>query len=60
MREVCTFDARQKLQRMEIEGEEADVIIASLTKDKFIDDARYASAFVRDKSRLAGWGSAKS
>lgn len=59
MCEVCTFDARQKLQRMEIEGEEADVIIASLTKDKFIDDARYASAFVRDKSRLAGWGSAK-
>lgn len=59
MREVCTFDARQKLQRMEIEGEEADGIIKSLTEDKFIDDSRYAHAFVRDKSRLAGWGSAK-
>jgi len=59
MREVCTFDARKKLQRMEIEGEEADGIITSLAEDKFIDDSRYAYAFVRDKSRLSGWGSAK-
>lgn len=34
-------------------------IIQSLKKDKFLDDARYARAFVRDKSSLAGWGSRK-
>jgi len=59
VREVCTFDARQKLHKMDVEGAEADKIISSLLADKFIDDSRYASAFVRDKSRLAGWGAAK-
>ena len=34
-------------------------ILQSLQEDKYVDDLRYASAFAREKSRLAGWGPAK-
>jgi len=34
-------------------------MIARLIKERFIDENRYAAAFVRDKSRLAGWGEMK-
>ena len=34
-------------------------ILSALKKDKFLDDARYARAFVRDKSVLSGWGARK-
>lgn len=42
---VADADARKVLQR--------------LVSERFIDDSRYAEAFVRDKSRLAGWGAYK-
>ena len=34
-------------------------VLRKLTAQGFIDDARYAGAFVRDKIRLAGWGARK-
>ena len=37
----------------------ADEIVASLVKDRFVDDLRYASAFAREKSSLTGWGPVK-
>ncbi|MCM1177269.1 MAG: RecX family transcriptional regulator [Bacteroides sp.] len=37
----------------------ADEIMASLMSDRYIDDLRYATAFARDKSSLAGWGETK-
>ena len=37
------------------EGDTRD-ILARLQRERFIDDTRYAEAFIRDKSRLAGWG----
>ena len=58
-REMCTADILAKLVRMGVETEEQHNIIKSLTEDKFLDDSRYASAYVRDKSRLAGWGAIK-
>ena len=33
--------------------------LAELVRDCFIDDARYAGAFVREKLRLSGWGEYK-
>ena len=33
--------------------------MASLISDKFVDDARYASAFAREKASLQGWGPIK-
>lgn len=43
--------------RSENDNEEIrDRIIARLRKDRFIDDSRYAHAFVRDKFRYNHWG----
>lgn len=40
------------------EGERAGVL-QRLIADRFIDDRRYAEAFVREKSNLSGWGEYK-
>jgi len=37
----------------------AERVLAKLVRDCFIDDARYAGAFVREKLRLSGWGEYK-
>ena len=34
-------------------------VLQKLLADRFIDDNRYAEAFVRDKIRLSGWGEYK-
>lgn len=34
-------------------------VLARLVRDRFIDDSRYAEAFVREKLRLSGWGAYK-
>ena len=44
--------------RNEIE-KTAQEILQSLIDDKYVDDRRYAEAFCRDKSALAGWGRVK-
>lgn len=39
--------------------EQAAEIVETLVNEKYIDDLRYASAFARDKSSIAGWGETK-
>ena len=34
-------------------------MVARLVRERFIDDSRYAEAFVREKVRLSGWGEYK-
>ena len=59
-REYCVSDIRRKaLLKLEGDGEAAEEIVASLVADKFVDDARYASAFAREKASLQGWGPIK-
>ena len=58
--EYCVSDIRRKaLKALEGDGEAADRVVASLVKDKFVDDRRYAAAFAREKSALQGWGAVK-
>ena len=59
-REYCIRDIREKALKAP-EGDSAGVeeIIASLLEDGFLDERRYAAAFARDKSSLAGWGPIK-
>jgi regulatory protein len=45
-----------KMERMGLDESEKQSIINTLIEEKFLDESRYAGAFVRDKSRLAGWG----
>lgn len=59
-REYCIHDIRTKLRSWNVAGDEnEDKIIASLLKDKFIDELRYASAYARDKLRYNKWGRIK-
>ena len=58
--EYCTSDIRRKaLKAMEGDAEAAARIVASLVRDRFVDDRRYAAAFAREKSALQGWGAVK-
>ena len=59
-REYCTSDVRRKaLERLEWDAAAADAVVASLVDEGFVDDRRYAAAYARDKSALAGWGPVK-
>ena len=58
--EYCVSDIRRKaLERLEGDREKADELVAALVADKFVDDARYASSFAREKASLQGWGPIK-
>lgn len=59
-REYCVRDIRAKAMKA-AEGDEkaADELVQSLLADRFVDDARYASAFAREKSSISGWGPVK-
>lgn len=59
-REYCSADILKKVT-VALEGdlEKAKQIVAELIEEKYIDDLRYASAFARDKSSIAGWGEVK-
>lgn len=58
--EYCSGDIyRKALNDLEGDAEGAARIVASLVKDRFVDDARYSAAFAREKSALQGWGAFK-
>ena len=58
--EQCSTDIfRKLLKTFEGDEEKALEVLESLKADKFVDDARYAAAFARDKARLEGWGPVK-
>lgn len=58
-REYCTGDIREKLHSWGITGDECDKILSVLKKEGFLDDRRYASAFVSDRLRQNKWGKIK-
>ena len=55
--ERCSADIRRKLAVLP--PEEAEAVLETLVREGYVDDARYARAFARDKSALQGWGSLK-
>lgn len=57
--EKCIYDIHKKLQDWEISEEFYESIIKELISDGFINEARYAMAFVNDKFRFAKWGKIK-
>ena len=54
--EQCEADIRQKLYRMGLSSGDVQKIIEELTAGKFIDNARFARSFARDKCRFSCWG----
>jgi regulatory protein len=55
-REFCVDDIRGKLSLWGLDNDDADKIIKTLIAEKFIDETRYAAAFVRDKFKYNKWG----
>ena len=54
--EHSSGELRRKLYGWRISGTDADDIIESLRRRRFVDDERFARAFVRDKYRFNHWG----
>jgi regulatory protein len=57
--ERCSKDVRDKLILWGLNEENSDRALAELVKEKFIDDERYASYFVKDKLKFNKWGRRK-
>lgn len=57
--EQCEADIRQKLYRLGLSSAEVQQIITQLIDEKFIDNARFARSFARDKCRFSCWGKHK-
>lgn len=59
-REYCSSDILKKAEKaLEGDKEQAVKLLETLVKEKYVDDLRYAEAFARDKSAIAGWGAVK-
>lgn len=54
--EHCEHEISDKLYRLGLSSGEIHQVIAYLTENRFIDNARYARSFARDKVRFSGWG----
>lgn len=57
--EQCLSDIETKLSRYNLTEEERTRILRHLIEEKYIDDCRYAEAYVRDKYRFNKWGRIK-
>ncbi|TWO33861.1 recombinase RecX [Seonamhaeicola sediminis] len=54
--ERCHKEVRQKLQEMNMIPEAIDVIMVHLIKHNFLNEERFAKAFVRGKFNIKKWG----
>jgi len=57
--EQCCFDIRKKLQKWNVLPDDQEKIIDLLVQEKFIDESRFATSYVRDKFRFNNWGREK-
>lgn len=57
--ERSSGDALRLMKRWGVADDAARKVLARLQSERFIDDSRYAEAFVRDKLNLSGWGAFK-
>ena len=57
--EQCLSDIEAKLAKYDLTEEEKTRILRHLVEEKYIDDGRYAEAYVRDKYRFNNWGRIK-
>ena len=58
-RELCVSDIQAKLESWGLGMTESEKIIQRLIKENFINEERYANAFVKDKFRYNKWGKIK-
>jgi regulatory protein len=58
-REFCPDDIRNKLTLWGVGSDDAEKILNILLKENFINESRYAAAFVKDKFKYNKWGRVK-
>ena len=58
-REYCIDDIKSKMQSWSVGNTDSDKIISTLIHENFINEKRYAEAFVKDKFRYNKWGKIK-
>ncbi len=57
--EHCEQEMRDKMKRWGVDTEAQERVVARLVKERYIDNERYARAFVKDKIRYNKWGRRK-
>jgi regulatory protein len=57
--EHCVFDVMEKLSAAAVSEDDANEIVQELIRLGYIDELRYARAFVHDKFRFNKWGKIK-
>ena len=57
--EHCEQEMRDKMKRWELDEMVQNRVINRLTEERYIDNERYARAFVKDKIRYNKWGRRK-
>lgn len=57
--ERSTGDAMRLMRTWGVPEGERQAVVDRLVAQRFIDNSRYAELYVREKSRLAGWGARK-
>lgn len=57
--EHCQWEMQEKMRRWELDAETQARVMARLVKERYVDDERYARAFVKDKVRYNKWGRRK-
>ena len=57
--EHCQYEMLEKMRRWELSEEAQARVMSKLIKERYIDDERYAHAFVKDKIRYNKWGRRK-
>ena len=57
--EHCQYELIEKMRRWEMSDEAQARVMQRLVSERYVDDERYARAFVRDKIRYNKWGRRK-
>jgi len=57
--EHCQWEMIERMQRWQLDDEAQARVMQRLVKERYVDDERYARAFVKDKVRYNKWGRRK-
>ena len=57
--EHCQWEMLEKMRRWEVPEEAQARVMQRLVSERYVDDERYAQAFVKDKIRYNKWGRCK-
>ncbi len=57
--ERCDQEIRKKVKSWGLFGEDVDILISDLIQNNFLNEERFASAFVSGKFRIKRWGRIK-